>query len=68
MRENIENNILPILVLLDELQEMLNDWSRESLNIGFKMNRNKTKIFYCKISQKIKTEDEEVEVQEYIYL
>lgn len=46
---------------------MLNDQNRESLNIGFKINRNKTKqMFNCNILKKI-IKINELEVQEYIY-
>ena len=55
----------------EELQQMMEDINRESLKVGLKMNRKKTKIMFNNIvrPQQIKIEDEVIEaVDEYIYL
>ena len=55
----------------EELQKMLNDLNRESIKVGLKMNRKKTKVmFNNKVPQKvIQIEGETLEeVDEYIYL
>ena len=55
----------------DELQAMLSDLNKESLKVGLKMNRSKTKVMYNDNTQRrvIKVEEEIIEeVQEYNYL
>ena len=55
----------------EELQKMLNDLNKESMKVGLKMNRTKTKVmFNDKVPKKlIQIEGETLEeVDEYIYL
>ena len=55
----------------EELQQMMEDLNRESLNVGLRMNRKKTKVMFNNLTQpmQIKIENEEIEaVQEYAYL
>ncbi|WP_440994831.1 hypothetical protein [Cysteiniphilum litorale] len=55
----------------EELQKMLNDLNKESMKVGLRMNRTKTKVmFNDKVSKKVIQIDGETleEVDEYIYL
>ena len=65
------DDIVLIAESVEELQEMLNDLNRESLRVGLKMNKSKTKVMFNDNMQseeiKIGTETLE-EVNEYIYL
>ena len=65
------DDIILISETPEELQIMLNDLNRESLKVGLKMNRSKTKIMFNRNANKlnIKLEDEDLEqVEEYNYL
>ena len=54
----------------EELQQMLTDLNRESMKIGLKMNKTKTKIMFNEkvTSNEIKIVEKTLEVEEYIYL
>ena len=65
------NDIALISESAEELQEMLNDLNRESLKVGLKMNKSKTKVMFNdnvpKVEINIGIEALE-EVHEYTYL
>ena len=55
----------------EELQQMMAELNRESLKVGLKMNRKKTKVMFNSFiqPQQIKIDDEAIEVvEDYIYL
>lgn len=55
----------------DELQNMIEDLDRESLKVGLKMNRQKTKIMFNSLAKKqeFKINNERLEcAKEYVYL
>ena len=55
----------------EDLQKMMEELNTESLKVGLKMNRKKTKVMFNQFIQphRIKVEDEEIEaVEEYVYL
>ena len=65
------DDIILISETPEELQVMLNDLNRESLKVGLKMNRSKTKVMFNRNANRltIKIEDEDLEqVEEYNYL
>ena len=65
------DDIILISETAEDLQVMLNDLNKESLKVGLKMNKSKTKVmFNSKVQSKEITVDGEdlEEVKEYIYL
>ena len=64
------NDIATTTENAEELQQMLTDLSRESMKMGLKMNKTKTKVMFIDrvTSNEIKIDGKTLEeVEEYIY-